>query len=110
MSQSIAPEGKRCKTCQQVKDSSEFYIRRNVCKECNKQRDKYQCKVCRVVLRKADRICPGPRTTYCVKCWETIQGKKKCVGCRVYKDIEEFSEDKSRPDGHEYYCKDCRRG
>jgi hypothetical protein len=35
--------------------------------------------------------------------------KKKCIGCKEIKDIQEFAEDKSRPDGHEYYCKDCRR-
>jgi hypothetical protein len=35
--------------------------------------------------------------------------KKKCIGCKDFKVIQDFSEDKSRPDGREYYCKDCRK-
>src|SRR5437899_2271412 len=101
MTESIALGKKRCTQCQQTKDINEFQRaksckdgHRSNCKECNKEKVKYQCRECKTIVGKVDRIPIGPRTTYCAACWEAIKGTKKCLGCRVYKDISEFSEDK----------------
>ncbi len=38
---------------------------------------------------------------------EIMGQKKKCSRCGQVKDIDEFSVNKSNPDGHEYKCKVC---
>lgn len=35
--------------------------------------------------------------------------QKKCSKCREWKDFGEFYKDKSRSDGHEYWCKECEK-
>lgn len=40
---------------------------------------------------------------------QPVEQKKKCIGCNKRKKLREFAGDKSRPDEHEYYCKQCRR-
>lgn len=117
MDNSIPPGKKRCTKCRQIKDINEFGRARIVkdghrgeCKECAKKGRKYQCRECKERKRKEDLIIGRYRNYYyCIPCWEALQGKKKCIGCKMIKDLQEFAEDKSRPDGHEYYCKDCRR-
>lgn len=110
MEDSIPP--KRCTRCNETKDINEFRAGRNYCKKCqnsSKGRGIKQCRECKESKKIEDIISVGPRTSYCLQCWEALQGKKKCIGCRNIKDLQEFAEDKSRPDGYEYYCKDCKR-
>ena len=37
----------------------------------------------------------------------TLLGKE-CNKCRLYKPLEEYSENRSRKDGLDHYCRDCR--
>src|SRR5678809_410105 len=36
-----------------------------------------------------------------------LRTEKRCPKCRKVKSIEAFHRDRSRPDGHEQYCRTC---
>lgn len=38
-----------------------------------------------------------------------IVGKKECWKCKEVKDLNDYYNDKSRPDGKAYHCKNCIR-
>ena len=40
---------------------------------------------------------------------EHVDGKKQCCKCKIYKPFECFGKDKSRRDGLQSQCKDCRK-
>src|SRR5579884_4206397 len=110
MDMSIAPTEKSCVRCRKTKAIREFRPAatcqegyRNICIECSKA-GRRLCKECKVKKSPEELIYIGSRTAYCQPCWQALQGKKKCNGCRQILDLQEFAEDKSRPDGREYYC------
>jgi hypothetical protein len=117
MENSITPERKQCSQCHQVKDITEFRKMqgckdgyRNKCKECAYKTVRRTCRECKGKVEQKDAIQGNYKNYYyCITCYKAIQGKKKCIGCKNIRDIKEFNEDKSRDDGHEYYCKDCSK-
>jgi hypothetical protein len=105
---------KKCSKCKQEKDITAFRPDnknksglRSICRECDKKSAKVQCRECKEKILRSEAQQTSTFLYYCKPCWEMMQGKKKCIGCKEIKDIQEFNEDKSRDDGHEYYCKEC---
>lgn len=41
------------------------------------------------------------------RCKSIINGQKKCFKCKTRKYVEEFSKNRSRPDGYQKVCKEC---
>ncbi|MGH2494917.1 MAG: endonuclease VII domain-containing protein [Ktedonobacteraceae bacterium] len=117
MNNSMPPTEKTCKQCHQTKEITQFNRDRRIsggyrdyCKQCTTKHQTRICNECQVKQKIGELIrATNIRAYYCKPCWEALQGKKKCIGCHEIKPLQEFAEDKSRPDGHEYYCRDCRR-
>ena len=60
------------------------------------------CKMCGIVSNK--RLREANRKHVCKS---IINGKKRCFKCKTFKDIEEFSKNRSTYDGYQKVCKEC---
>lgn len=90
------PTHRICKKCGEDKPVDEFYINhclsgkrnstvRAICKECLRH----------PILERTPK-------------WEVIEGKKRCPGCKTYKDLNSFNKNKAAPDGLAYHCRECQ--
>lgn len=95
-------EGDRfCKGCRTVKAASAFYPGRGQCKACHQHvnSEAQRARKAREPKRKNKGGRPPlPRVDVT---------EKLCVSCRTFRDAEEFSADKRRPDALFSSCKEC---
>lgn len=88
-----------CKTCNELKDASNFYI-----KDINTGRRSGKCKVCEAVERGIKDI--GKLS---VSKEHLENGKRKCCDCKIVKPMTDFVKNKSVKSGRSSVCYDCSK-
>lgn len=63
---------------------------------------KCYCLSCGIISNKLFRYSSSKH-----RCVPIIDGKKKCFKCKIWKNLEEFSKNKSTFDGYQKVCKEC---
>jgi hypothetical protein len=81
---------------------NEFGYNSNELSDGSNKPVKCVCSECGVIGNKIYR-----RSTAKHRCKTIIDGKKKCFKCKNFKNVEEFSKNKSTFDGYQKCCKDC---
>ncbi|WP_379146270.1 hypothetical protein [Paenibacillus sp. sgz500992] len=79
---------KQCKTCKEVKATTEFYSQENICKQCVRLKDKET--LIKPLLEPKELVV-----------------EKQCTRCKRIKLREEFLINKSSKDGLRNSCRDC---
>ena len=93
---------KRCSKCKQEKSREEFWKNSGtpdgLC---------FQCKTCKSSLMKKNREINKVRN---MEEKDKTIDKKRCVKCKMLKDIKYFIRDNANKDGFSYRCKQCPYG
>lgn len=105
---------KICSKCKQELNISYFYKNKHMrdghahmCRQCVKQYLKDHSEAKKLSDRKYIAKIKNQNKTGLIS---RVVENKVCPKCSNMKDISQFHRDKTRPDGHQIYCKECLLG